>query len=558
MDRLVLLACCLTACVPVPQKATASRPVPPSVLLERGRPVERTLAAGDVHRYRVDLAASEVLYATVDQRGLDVVVTWFAPDGTRLGEIDSPVMDRGPEPVIVEARAAGAYLIEIRPFAPPGAPPPAPNPPATYQARIDEVISDDQHAERRAKASIDSPRILALWKALRAKTPGAEETFWRELAGKTPIVEPYPADPKDRLVTFVFRAPPGTAYVGLVGGPTSWEHPMLRLTGSDTWTLTARMPADARFAYAFIPDEGPAPFLDAYRAWGNGVPPRFTRLVPDPHNASSSMGLSATALPGAPAQPWTETKPGVPAGKITPLALASTHLGETRRIGVYTPPGHDPTKSYPLIVAFDGEVYGLEPGAAIPLPQILDNLIAAKKIPPVVLALVASGATRNRDLPGSVPFARFIALELVPRLRADHRAGLTPAETILTGSSFGGLASLTIAFAHPDVVGNVLSQSGSFGYQPGEIEEGRSLTSQRELFIRQVVTTPRQPIRFYLEAGLFETDPVENLLGKNRRMRDVLEAKGYAVTYREYPGGHDYQSWRGTISDGLIELLARP
>jgi enterochelin esterase family protein len=46
-----------------------------------------------------------------------------------------------------------------------------------------------------------------------------------------------------------------------------------------------------------------------------------------------------------------------------------------------------------------------------------------------------------------------------------------------------------------------------------------------------------------------------DMVAVNRHMRDVLKAKGYDVTYREYAGGHDYVWWRSGLADGLIALL---
>jgi enterochelin esterase-like enzyme len=43
----------------------------------------------------------------------------------------------------------------------------------------------------------------------------------------------------------------------------------------------------------------------------------------------------------------------------------------------------------------------------------------------------------------------------------------------------------------------------------------------------------------------------------NRHLRDVLQAKGYVVYYREFNSGHEYLNWRGTPADGLLLLLGK-
>jgi enterochelin esterase family protein len=98
-----------------------------------------------------------------------------------------------------------------------------------------------------------------------------------------------------------------------------------------------------------------------------------------------------------------------------------------------------------------------------------------------------------------------------------------------------------------------LSQSGSVQYVPGPLDEDLSPSIEGGWLVRDYATAPRRPIRFYLDAGRFEA----KLLDSNRQMRNVLVAKGYPVTYAEFSGGHDYWLWRGTISDGLMALLAK-
>jgi enterochelin esterase-like enzyme len=40
-------------------------------------------------------------------------------------------------------------------------------------------------------------------------------------------------------------------------------------------------------------------------------------------------------------------------------------------------------------------------------------------------------------------------------------------------------------------------------------------------------------------------------------LRTVLQAKGYAVEYREFNGGHSILSWRGSLADGILALFGK-
>ncbi|MEW6732258.1 MAG: hypothetical protein AB1489_13095 [Acidobacteriota bacterium] len=84
------------------------------VVLEQGRPIERELAAGEVHSYEIKLMASQFLHIMVEQKGIDVVVILIDPDSKKLVEVDSPNGTKGPEPLLFIAELTSSYRVEVR------------------------------------------------------------------------------------------------------------------------------------------------------------------------------------------------------------------------------------------------------------------------------------------------------------------------------------------------------------------------------------------------------------------------------------------------------------
>lgn len=119
------------------------------------------------------------------------------------------------------------------------------------------------------------------------------------------------------------------------------------------------------------------------------------------------------------------------------------------------------------------------------------------------------------------PFARFVTDALLPWVRREYRVTDDPARTTLAGASNGGDMAAAIALQRPDLVGRVLSQSGTFG-------RPRDGDPEPEWLARLVADGPPMPVRFYLEAGRLEMNPGSSgvpILVANRHFRTVLRAK---------------------------------
>jgi enterochelin esterase-like enzyme len=122
------------------------------------------------------------------------------------------------------------------------------------------------------------------------------------------------------------------------------------------------------------------------------------------------------------------------------------------------------------------------------------------------------------------------------------------------GRATEGLFATFVALHNSGLFGNVLAQSADLFYSPDFKATLNAYTRDGGWLSRQFVTAHLLPLQFYLEMGLLEAG-LTNPVAEHRRLRDVLEPKGYSVTYSEFSGGHDPLSWHNSFSDGLIALL---
>lgn len=391
-----------------------------------------------------------------------------------------------------------------------------------------------------------SPRIRLLQRSIEAGEPSAATRFWKEIEQRgTPLFERIADDQQHSLVTLLWRADDDTRNVAVVGelmnGAEPAKNQMFRVQGSDVWHLSFAIRKDARFTYAFSPNDSMLPLLDPARV--------STDFQQDPLNTRRFLGLSGkyssyVELSDAPSEPWQAPAPETVRGRLARTSFRSSLLGNERALWIYTPAPFDPNpRAYPLLVLLDGGAYT---HSSTPAAAILDHLIATKQIPPT-LAILVGNTQRVRELPSSM-FAAFLATELVPWAREKYGASQDPANIVIAGSSLGGLAASFTAFHHPDVFGNALSMSGSYWWKWGHQEEPEWLTRRYE-------ETPRKPVRFFVAVGAMEK--ADSQLATNRRFARVLAGKGYSVEYQEFNGGHGYISWRRALYDGLITLLGK-
>jgi enterochelin esterase-like enzyme len=283
-------------------------------------------------------------------------------------------------------------------------------------------------------------------------------------------------------------------------------------------------PADADGDFLIGPDYVRAPELTAVAGVPTGKLFRITM-----NSADSKIYPGITKVP--PGGPPNYLPPDLTKVPVYPKPY-------TRTVTVYVPAQYVPGTPAPVIVEQDGPDRSL--------PVVLDNLIAQRRVPPMVAVMIqngggdAQGSERGLEYDTmSGLYAEFVESEVFPLVEANCGVKITkdPDGRAAMGGSSGGVAAFTMAWYHPELYHRVITYSGTYVNQayPFNPETPHGAWEYHEHLIPQ---SPRKPIRLWMEVGDHDLlnpnslrDGMHDWVEANNRMATVLRAKGYAYQY---------------------------
>ena len=307
-----------------------------------------------------------------------------------------------------------------------------------------------------------------------------------------------------------------------LNGWTATADTMRRIQGTNLFYLKKVVDEAARFEYKLAVDSmwilDP---LDKQQAMGGYGP-------------NSEIWMPTYAPPKE-----IEYRSDISHGGVDTFAIKSKLLKRTHPVFVYTPPGYRNSKQlYPSIYVTDGGEYIT---LALML-NVLDNLIAEKRMQPIVAIFVdprtdirdSRTSKRMLDYTMSDTFVNFMITEVRAKMIKRYRLNASPKQTAIMGASLGGLIATYAAYTRSDVFGLCAAQSPAYQMNDRAI-------------IKMISVGPKKPINLYIDTGTIR-DAQDNA----RRMKAVLEEKGYPLHYAEYPESHNWVNWRARIDDILM------
>jgi enterochelin esterase family protein len=334
----------------------------------------------------------------------------------------------------------------------------------------------------------------------------------------------------DETVIFLYRGEADS--VSWNGDFNSWSNDKsFRNTGTqientNIWYLKQIFPSDARLDYK-ITINGSEWILDPN----------------NPHQQWSGFGPnSELRMPDWKPEPLVNRDETIPSGNFSSEKLISSQkLGYDLHYKVYTPAGYDNFRSMPVLYITDGQEYSDERLGAVSI--VLDNLIEAQKIEPVIAVFVSPlvpgdlNTNRRADEFATNPdYLNFYVEELIPEIESNYKTSPGAESRAILGTSLGGLNATYFAFTRPDIFGMAAIQSPAYWYREGIFDLVKEYNG-------------KQPALF------MSTGTIGDGTEDARTMKQIFDDKNYIYEYIEVPEGHSWGAWRAQIDDLLIHLF---
>ncbi|HUR45920.1 MAG TPA: alpha/beta hydrolase-fold protein [Candidatus Saccharimonadales bacterium] len=260
------------------------------------------------------------------------------------------------------------------------------------------------------------------------------------------------------------------------------------------------------------------------------------------------------AFPNPP-EGFDKAREETPHGKLERVYYDSKSVGVKRWMQVYTPPAYSKDTSYPVLYLLHG-IGGneQEEWAKGGVPNvIIDNLIAAKKIEPMIVVLPNGNATTNTSAGGFAgggrptgfggwgkPFEQDLIKDIIPFIEAHYSAKPDRESRALAGLSMGGGQSLNIGLANLDTFAWI----GAFSSAPNT-KPAAELVPDPEKVAKELKL-------LYLSSG-----NKDGLIRISQGVHAYLNEKNVPHTWHVDENGHDFQHWKNGLYN-FSQLIFKP
>lgn len=243
---------------------------------------------------------------------------------------------------------------------------------------------------------------------------------------------------------------------------------------------------------------------------------------------------------------------------FVPTNIEIPQLGRKRTIRMYFPPDYSSGKRFPVIYMHDGQNLfddATSFSGEWKVDEILDSLYKFHRFSCIVVGIYNGEGQRLNELSpwhndslnvggDGDKYAKFIVKTLKPFIDSHYRTLTDRENTVIMGSSMGGLMSLYMALEYPDVFGKAAFFSPSLWFSPKAFEMIQKY-NQKKLQ------------KFYLISGAKEgKQMVYNTLKADSLLRGNGFDENYLRCKISKDGQHNEWFWSREFGDAVRFLFS--